>query len=179
MRQKTTTTKPQAERRSQSQIIPLPSPSSSIFLQSLLFLPPKHTMSYFLCPTVIGPSSVKPFTPPPWTAAKASPRTFQGGSWHLWPHPPCSILPNSRCEVPIVAQGGKDLISMRMWVRSLASLHGLRIRCTSKQRHRSQRQPGSMLLWLWRKTQLQLSFNPWSRNAHVLQVWPLKTKKPV
>ena len=31
---------------------------------------------------------------------------------------------------------------------------------------------GLALLHLWHRSQLQLRFNPWPRNFHMLQVWP-------
>ena len=32
------------------------------------------------------------------------------------------------------------------------------------------------LLQLWHRLQLQLTFDPWPRNFHILQVWPTKKK---
>ena len=37
----------------------------------------------------------------------------------------------------------------------------------------------SVLWQLWCKSQLQLRFNPWPRNFHILHIWPLKKKKKV
>ena len=33
------------------------------------------------------------------------------------------------------------------------------------------------LLWLWHRPQLQLQSDPWLRNFHIPQVWPLKENK--
>ena len=52
--------------------------------------------------------------------------------------------------VPIVAQGLRTrLVSMRMWVRSLALPTGLRIPSCRKPQCRVQMRLGSGLLWLW------------------------------
>ena len=61
-----------------------------------------------------------------------------------------------------------QLVSMRMRVRSLALLSGLRIRCCWKLWHRSQIQLGS---------RLQLQFNPWPGNFHMPKAQAIKRKK--
>ena len=76
------------------------------------------------------------------------------------------ILPgSSRC--------GSRQASMRMWVRSLALLSGLRIRCCPALRWRSQTQARIWCCYgCGEGQQLQLQFDTSPRNFHTLQVRP-------
>ena len=74
-----------------------------------------------------------------------------------------NTLKEFRGGVPIVAQQAKNqMLSLRMWVQSLASLSRLRIWHCCKLQHR---------------LQMQLQFSPWPGNFHILQIWLQKKKK--
>ena len=59
---------------------------------------------------------------------------------------------------------------MRGRVRSLASLSGLRTRCCLKLGVGRRGGSDPVLLWLGCSQQLQLRFDPWPWNCHMLQV---------
>ena len=69
---------------------------------------------------------------------------------------------------------------MKMQVRSLAKLSGLRIQHCYELWCRSQTWLDLALLWLWCSgtvLQWQLQFDPWPDNFHMLQMWPEKAKQ--
>ena len=83
--------------------------------------------------------------------------------WHLHPGP---LFNKLRPRVPVVAQGKWTwLVTMRLWVRSLASLSGLRTQCCHE-------------LWCSSQTQLRSGMAVAVTMGAVAPFWPLAWEPP-
>ena len=87
-------------------------------------------------------------------------------------------------QYSVIANMGKESEKEWIYVEFLLWHSGLRIWLQwlrSLQRHRFNPQPGTLkdpsLLQLWHGSQLQLRFDIWPRNFHMLKVQHLKKKK--
>ena len=69
-------------------------------------------------------------------------------------------------------------ISMRMWVRSLASFSGLRIWCCHKLPTRSKMELGSGVVWLWRRLAAAALIQPLAWELPYATGAALKTAPP-
>ena len=70
-----------------------------------------------------------------------------------------------------------DLGTMRLRVRFLASISGLRIRHCRELWCSHRHGLDLVLLWFGVGRQLQLRFEPYPGNLHMLQMWPSRDKK--